>query len=205
VRNLTYCDIRLRSAAGADAFERAMLDDVLPGAAAHRPPGALFIRSLYREGGGGRLPRYRCVVNSVLIGGRDLFGLRPRIQELGADPSAPRFRPVAAALPDDATATYLVRVGASRGLVTAEVQRRPDAAFECALLAAVEEEVGVRTRAADVHAAFCARGGSGYVVAALGEFSRPALRPETVRRIEAAGGRFARSRMYHHIGTVAAV
>jgi hypothetical protein len=212
VRNLTYCDIRLHAATEAAAFERAMLHDVLPGAGPRsQPPGAPFIRSLYRDGGRGRLPRYRCIVNSSSSGGRDLFGLRPRIRALGADPSAPRFRPVAAVLPDDATATYLVRVGASRGLVAAELLRRSAAApeqFERELLAALDGEVGVRTRAADVHAAFCVRderAAGAYGVAVLGEFTRPALRLDTVERIEAAGGRFGQTRIYHHIGTVAAV
>jgi hypothetical protein len=212
VRNLTFCDIRLHAATETSAFERAMLDDVMPNAgdAAH-PPDTLFIRGLYRTAGDGFPPEYRCVVNSILVSDNGFFGMRRRIRDLGAEAGAPRFRLVAGALPDDATATHLAHTGASPSLLMVAVHlplRMIQESFEKELVAALDDEVGVSTRVNNVHAAFWTRddavvpGRTEYLIAATGTFMRLQLRPGTVQRLESAGGTVVQTRAFQHIGTV---
>ncbi|MEU6430602.1 hypothetical protein ABZ860_32305 [Microbispora sp. NPDC046973] len=212
MRNLTFCDIRLHPSTVDSAFEEAMTGDVMPGAGdPPHPPGTLFVRSLYREAGYGFPPAYRCVVNSILVGDTGFFGMRPRIARLGADVKEPRVRPVAGAVPDDETALDVLRTRDGHSLVMAAVHlplRMIQETFEKELVAALEEEVTVPSRFSAVSGAIWTRddeavnGRVEYLVAATGDFAELRLRPRTVERIEAAGGRLVESRGFHHVGTV---
>ncbi|WP_169953286.1 hypothetical protein [Microbispora sp. H11081] len=212
MRNLTFCDIRLRPSTVDSAFEEAMTGDVMPGAGdPPHPPGTLFTRGLYREAGYGFPPAYRCVVHSDLVSDTGFFGMRPRIARLGADTKEPRVRPVAGAVPDDPTALDALRARQDHALVMAAVHlplRMIQEAFEKELVAAIEEEAGVPSRDHAVSGAIWTRddeavhGRIEYLVAVTGDFAEPRLRTRTVERIEAAGGTLVESRGFHHVGTV---
>lgn len=212
MRNLTFCDVRLHPSTVDTAFEEAMTGDVMPGAGAlPHPPGTLFVRSLYREAGYGFPPAYRCVVHSIQVSDTGFFGMRPRIARLGADTKEPRLRPVAGAVPDDETALGVLRTRDDHALVMAAVHlplRMIQEAFEKELVAALEEEVTEPSRFSAVSGAIWTRddeavpGRVEYLVAATGDFAELRLRPRTVERIEAAGGRLVESRGFRHVGTV---
>ncbi|MEU6408367.1 hypothetical protein [Microbispora sp. NPDC046933] len=211
MRNLTFCDIRLHPSAVDSAFEEAMTGDVMPGAGdLPHPPGALFVRSLYREAGYGFPPAYRCVVNSVLVSDIEFFGMRPRIARLGADAKKPRRRLVAGAVPDEETALDVLRTGEAHSLVMAVVHLPPrmiQDPVEKELVAAIEEEIATPSRFSTVTGAIWTRdeGDQGrieYLIAATGDFAEMRLRPRTVERIEAAGGTLVESRGFRHVGTV---
>ncbi|GAA0401214.1 hypothetical protein GCM10009530_61320 [Microbispora corallina] len=212
MRNLTFCDIRLHPSTVDSAFQEAMTGDVMPGAGdLPHPPGTLFVRSLYREAGYGFPPAYRCIVNSVLVSDTGFFGMRHRIARLGADTKEPRFRLVAGAVPDDEAALDVLRMRDGHSLVMAAVHlplRMIQETFEKELVAALEEEVAVPSRFSALTGAIWTRddeavpGRVEYLVAATGDFAELRLRPRTLERIEAAGGRLVESRGFRHVGTV---
>lgn len=52
MRNLSMCDVRLHPSTVGSDFQKAMVQEVLPGAGdVACPTGTLFIRSLYRRAG----------------------------------------------------------------------------------------------------------------------------------------------------------
>ncbi|WP_248960016.1 hypothetical protein [Sphaerisporangium perillae] len=212
MRNLTFCDIRLHPSTVTSTFEEAMTGDIMPKAGdLPHPPGTLFVRSLYREAGDGFPPTYRCVVNSILVSDSGFFGMRRRVQRLGAETTDPRFRLVAGVLPDDEAALDVLRPGDSHSLVMVTIHlplRMIQEDFERELVLALEDEVGVPSRVNNADAAFWTRddsvvpGRTEYVVAAIGGFASLQLRPGNRARIEKAGGALVETRGFHHVGTV---
>jgi hypothetical protein len=213
MRNLSICDIRLHPSTVDSDFEKAMVQEVLPGAGGAYPTDALFIRSLYRRVGADFPPGYRCVVHSDRAGDSEFFGLRPAIESLGAYTAEPRYRPLGGALPTDDAALSVARDRTAPGLVmvTVYLSRRLIAEqFEAQLDAALQEEVTVRTRANNTLAAFWTRDDSvvkgriEYIVAALGQYvTEPRLREDTLQKISGALGVIVDSESFRHVGTVA--
>jgi len=213
MRNLSLCDIRLHPSTVDSDFEKAMVQDVLPGAGGVAyPADVLFIRSLYRRGGKDFPPGYRCVVHSDQAGDREFFGLRPAIESLEAYTAEPRYRPLGGGLPTDEAALGVVRDGTAPGLamVTVYLSRRLIAEdFEAQLDAALQEEVTARTRVNNTLAAFWTKDDSvvagriEYIVAALGQYmTEPRLREGTLQKISDARGVIVDSESFHHVGTV---
>ncbi|MFC6081401.1 hypothetical protein [Sphaerisporangium aureirubrum] len=211
MRNLTFCDIRLHPSTVTSTFEKAMTTDVMPGAGdLPHPPGTLFVRSLYREAGDGFPPAYLCVVNSVLVSDSGFFAMRPRIQQLGADTTDPRFRSVAGALPYDEAALDVLRLRPSHSLLLVTVHlplRMIQEIFEQELVLALQDEISIPSRVNNAEAAFWTRDDSivpgrvEYIIAAIGSFPSPTLRPGNRARIEKAGGTITTTHRYHHVTT----
>lgn len=213
MRNLTICDISLHASTEAAAFEQAMAEDVLPhaGDELQNPDHNLFVRSLYRASTDEFPPRYRCVVDSIWVTDNGFFRMRDKIRDLGADPGRSRFRLMFNSLPDNEGALEVLRTRPYRGMVMLGVHLPFSAGepqFEAALLAALEDEVGVATRVNNVYAAFWTRddevviGNTEYLVLAIGDFMEPRLRADTLEQIAAAGGKLAESRLYQLVHIV---
>jgi len=212
MRNLTICDIRLHPSTVTSTFEEAMAGDVMPHAGdPDQPPGTLFVRSLYSASDEAFPPAYRCIVDSTWVTDAGFFRMRDRMRELGADPGEPRFRALAGNLPDDLKALDVLRSGRPRGLVMLVIYLpfgQDEQSFGVALSAALKGEVGVSTRVNNVDAAFWTRddsvvgGNTEYLVAAIGDFMEPELRPNTLAQIRAAGGEVVESQAYNLVGTV---
>ena len=213
MRNLTICDVQLHASTEVAAFEQAMVEDVLPhaGDELQNPDDTLFVRSLYRSTTDEFPPRYRCVVDSTWVTDNGFFRMRDKIRDLGADPGKSRFRLMFDSLPDNDEALAVLRTRPYRGMVMLDIHLPFGAGepqFEAALLAALKDEVGVATRVNNVYAAFWTRddevvfGNTEYLVVAIGDFMRPALRPDTLEQIAAASGEVVESQLYHLVHVV---
>jgi hypothetical protein len=212
MRNLTICDIRLHPSTVVSTFEEAMAGDVMLHAGdPDQPPATLFVRSLYRGPDEAFPPVYRCVVDSTWVTDAGFFRMRDRVRDLGADPGEGRFRPLAGNLPDDQAALDVLRSGRYRTMVMLVIHLpfgQDEQAFEKALLAALKDVVGRRTRVNNIYAAFWTKddevvsGNTEYLVAALGDFMEPELSDDTLAPIRAAGGDVVQSRAWLLIGTV---
>jgi hypothetical protein len=207
MRNLTICDITLHPSTEVAAFERAMVEDVLPhaGDELQHPERDLFVRSLYRPATEGFPPRYRCVVDSIWVTDNGFFRMRDKIRDLGADPSRSRFRLMLDSLPSLDEALTVLRTRPYRGMVMLDLHLpfgAGEAQLEAALRTALEGEVGVLTRVNNVYAAFWTRddevvlGNTEYLVVALGDFLQPHLRADTLEAITTAGAAVAESELY---------
>src|SRR5262245_18530767 len=150
MRNLSMCDIRLHPSTVDSDFEKAMVQEVLPGASdVEDPRDGLFIRSLYRRVGKDFPPGYRCVVHSDRTSDSGFFGMRLPTESLGACTAEPRYRPLGGGLPTDEAALDTVRDRNTPGLVMITVYlslRLIPEDFEAQLDIALLEEVTVRTR-----------------------------------------------------------
>jgi hypothetical protein len=213
MRNLTICDIQLHASTEVEAFERAMTEDVLPhaGDELQNPDSTLFVRSLYRSAAEEFPPRYRCVVDSTWVTDTAFFRMRDKIRDLGADAGKSRFRLMFDTLPDTNEALDVLRTRPYRSMVMLDIHLPFGAGepqFEEALHAALKDEVGIATRVNNVYAAFWTRddevvfGSTEYLVIAIGDFMRPALRGDTLEQIAAAGGEVAESQLYHLVHLV---
>lgn len=213
MRNLTLCDLQLHASTEVAAFEQAMVEDVLPhaGDELQNPDETLFVRSLYRATTDEFPPRYRCVVDSTWVTDTGFFRMRDKMRDLGAEPGKSRFRLMFNSLPDNDEALAVLRTRPYRGMVMLDIHLPFGAGepqFEAALLAALDDEVGVATRVNNVYAAFWTRddevvfGNTEYLVVAIGDFMQPHLRPDTLDQIAAASGKVVESQLYHLIHIV---
>lgn len=211
MKTLSVCDIRLHPSTVDTAFEKAMIEDVLPGAGDVYPAGEVFVRGLYRRTGEDFPTGYRCLVYSDQPSDSTFFGTRNVIESLGADTAEPWHRSLTGT-EDEQAALEPVRNPATTGLIMITVHRAlrliPDE-FEARLDAALLEEVRFRTRVNNTIAAFWTRddgaveGRIEYLVVVFGQYmTEPRLNTDVLQTISDAHGVIVGSEPFRLVGTV---
>jgi hypothetical protein len=207
MKSLSVCDIRLHPSTVDTAFEKAMVEEVLPGADDVYPAGEVFVRSLYRRTGEDFPTGYRCLVYSDRPSDSAFFGMRKAIESLGAHTAEPWHRSLTGSAEEEA-----VHNPAHTGLIMIIVHRAlrliPEE-FEAQLDAALLEEVRVRTRVNNTMAAFWTRDDSivegriEYLVVVFGQYMTvPRFNTGVLQTISDALGVIVGSESFRHVGTV---
>ncbi|WP_236790949.1 hypothetical protein [Amycolatopsis sp. GM8] len=212
MKTLSVCDIRLHPSTVDTDFEKAMVEEVLPGAGDGYPAGGVFTRALYRRTGEDFPPGYRCLVYSDRPGDSGFFGMRKAIEPLGAHTAEPWHRSLRGSA-DEEAALEPVRNSATTGLIMITVHRSlrliPED-FEAPLDAALLAEVRFRTRVNNSIAAFWTRddtaveGRIEYLVVVFGQYmTAPRLNTGVLQTISDTNGVIVGSDSFRHVGTVA--
>lgn len=211
MKTLSVCDIRPHPSTVDTAFEKAMVEEVLPGAGDVYPAGEVFVRGLYRRTGEDFPTGYRCLVYSDRPSDSAFFGMRKAIESLGAETAEPWHRSLTAA-EDEQAALEPVRNPATTGLIMITVHRSlrmiPEG-FEAQLNAALLAEVRFRTRVNNTIAAFWTRddtaveGRIEYLVVVFGQYmTEPRLNTDVLQTISDAHGVIVGSEPFRLVGTV---
>ncbi len=209
MKTISVCDMRLNPSTVDTDFQKAMIEEVLPGAGDGYPAGETLVRFLYRRTGEDFPAGYRCLVYSGRPGDSAFFGMRKAIESLGAHTAEPWHRTLTGA---DEAVREPVGNPARSGLIMITVHRAlrliPEE-FEVQLDAALLKEIQLRTRVNNSTAAFWTRDDSvvegriEYLVFVFGQYmTPPRLNTDVLQKISDERGVVVSSEPFRLVGTV---